>query len=541
MVNSLQSDVVVIGAGHNSLTAAAYLAKAGLSVTVLEARERIGGGTVTEELTLPGFRHDTFSTGHPWLLTNPMLADNELGIVNSTLSYIGHDPVVVFSFPDGQSLTMWRDKHRTSKEIARFSKHDAEAWLDLYEFWERISPRHLARVRNAPGQAPECPADEAGAEADYVALVAASAAETVNTRFETDYVRAMMLWFASAATQPLGRRGTGLLPVSVPIDWSKHGWINARGGSSSLPEALAGVVRNRGGQVLTSAPVKEIIVDGGRATGVRTSDGRHFTARKAVLSSMHFTRLEGTLPRGQLPAEFVEKSRNWRSGASLFVVQIALAKPHKIRTVQGSVAAVLTGRASVDGLLNQFESIGRNELAMSDPYIFGACSTWIDPSRAPTGAATLKLVTLAPYDLNGDRGNWEGAKADYAQWLLDQYADLTEGFDRADELGRFVQSPVDIEATNSSYQRGNPQGGDMLPDQAGLNRPVKGWANYRMPVPGLYQTGFTTHPGGPVSGWPGRHAARAVLEDLQIDADKAFNAGRQPDSFSCEIVELARL
>lgn len=541
MAGHSESDIVVVGAGHNSLTAAAYLTKAGLSVTVLEARDCIGGGTVTEELTLPGFRHDTFSTGHPWLLTNPLLADNELGIVNSTLSYIGHDPVVVFSFPDGQSLTMWRDKHRTSREIARFSERDARAWLELYDFWERIAPRHLARVRNAPGQAPTCPPEEQEAEAEYLALVAASAAETVAARFETEYVRALMLWFSSAATQPLGRKGTGLLPISVPIDWSKYGWINARGGSSSLPEALAGVVRNGGGQVLTSTPAEKILVEGGRAIGVRTRDGRTFTARRAVLSSMHFTKLEGALPDGQLPSAFVEKSHNWRSGASLFVVQIALAKPHRIRTVHGPTAAVLTGRASVAGLLNQFEAIGQNKLATSDPYLFGACSTWIDPSRAPAGAATLKLVTLAPYDLDGDRQNWEAAKAEYAQWLVDQYAELTDGFERSDELGRFVQSPVDIEATNSSYQRGNPQGGDMLPDQAGLNRPVTGWANYRMPVSGLYQTGFTTHPGGPVSGWPGRHAARAILEDLQIDAEKVFGAGRQPNSFSCEIVELGDL
>jgi phytoene dehydrogenase-like protein len=223
------------------------------------------------------------------------------------------------------------------------------------------------------------------------------------------------------------------------------------------------------------------------------------------------------------------------------VVQIALAKPHRIRTREGTSPAVLAGRASVAGLLAQFEAISQHRAATSDPYMFAACSTWIDPSRAPAGAATLKLVTLAPYDLNGDADRWAAYKNEYADWLVDEYRAMTVGFDAGDELGRFVQSPRDIETINSSYFRGNPQGGDMLPDQAGPNRPVTGWANYRMPVPGLYQTGFTTHPGGPVSGWPGRHAARAILEDLEIDAGAVFAAGGQPNSFTCDIVDLTRL
>jgi len=108
------ADVVVVGAGHNSLTAAAYLARAGLEVLVLEARERIGGGTITEELTLPGVRHDTFSSGHPWLLSNPMLRRDEIGLAAKGLRYVGHDPVVVMPFPDGELLTVWRDPQRTA-------------------------------------------------------------------------------------------------------------------------------------------------------------------------------------------------------------------------------------------------------------------------------------------------------------------------------------------------------------------------------------------------------------------------------------------
>src|SRR5688572_23193922 len=128
-------DTIVIGAGHNALTTAAYLAKAGPSVIVLEARRVIGGGTMPEELTGPGLRHDTFSTGHPWLLTNPIYTADELGIFRDGLAYVGNDPVAVFPFPDGESITVWRDRHRTAAEIARFSPKDAETWVRHYDEW----------------------------------------------------------------------------------------------------------------------------------------------------------------------------------------------------------------------------------------------------------------------------------------------------------------------------------------------------------------------------------------------------------------------
>ena len=150
------ADIVVIGAGHNALASAAYLAAAGLSVIVLEARERIGGGTQTEELTLPGFKHDTFSTGHPFLTSNPLLTRDELGLLKGGLDYVGHDPVLVVPFPDGESVTMWCSPERTAAEFERFSPRDARTWLDFLAEWRNLRGEHFARLTNAPGRHP-CP------------------------------------------------------------------------------------------------------------------------------------------------------------------------------------------------------------------------------------------------------------------------------------------------------------------------------------------------------------------------------------------------
>jgi phytoene dehydrogenase-like protein len=508
-----ESDVIVIGAGHNGLTAAAYLAKAGLSVTVLEARQTIGGGTVTEELTGPGFRHDTFSTGHPWLLTNPIYTADELGMFRNGLAYVGNDPVAVFSFPDGESITVWRDRHRTAAELARFSRNDAEAWVRHYDEWEALLPTHLARTVNAPGQAPP---QDPEVEAKYQALLSRSCWDVVHERFESEHVRGMVLWWGMVVVQPIDKPGTGLYPISVPAGWSQYGWLNVMGGSIGLAQSLARVVTGHGGLIHTDARAAAIITAGGRAAGVRTEDGRTFRARRAVVSSMHFTSLPQVLS-DPLPPAFVAGVESWRSGPSLFVVYLAVGANPRIRTRDGSVAAVLGAQSTVDGTRQQLENTAAGRLSTHQPYILAACSTWIDPSRAPDGKGTVKVITFAPYALDGDPANWEAAKADYADFLVSEYKKMVVGFTPGDEIGRHVHTPADIARINASYHRGAAQGGEMLPEQMGLNRPVKGWANYRMPVAGLYQTGTTTHPGGPVSGWPGRHAARAVLEDLQID------------------------
>lgn len=518
------SDVIVIGAGHNALTSAAYLTRAGLAVTVLEARERIGGGTQTEELTVPGFLHDTFSTGHPFLTSNPLFSADELGLIRNGLSYVGNDPVLVVPFPDGESVILWCDPQRTAAEFARFSKRDAEAWLTFLEEWKGMRQEHFARLTNAPSEIDRHIGSEH--EARYLALRNRSGVEVIRDMFESDHVRGALLWFGMVMVQPIDRPGTGIMPLAVPAEWVR-GWINPVGGSVRLAEALAEVVRAGGGSVVTEASVKRIIVENGHAAGVETDDGTVYRARQAIVSAMHFTALPAALP-DILPRDFIARTESWRAGPSLFVIHLAVNENMRAQTASGSVPAVLTGQSTVDGVSRNLVDIAAGRLTTEVPWMFSACSTWIDPSRAPDGKGVVKVIAMVPYALDGHPENWEAAKDEYADLLLEEYAGLVVNYEPGDELGRAVFSPRDIERANPGFYRGGPQGGELLPDQMGTNRPVRGWADYRLPVPGLYQTGGSTHPGGTVSGWPGRHAARAVLEDLQIDW-RTVMPGDDPD------------
>ncbi len=512
-MSEIESDVVIVGAGHNALTTAAYLAKAGLSVTVLEARNTIGGGTVTEELTLPGFKHDTFSQGHPFLLSSPMFSGDELGLFARGLTYVGNDPGVVVPFPDGESLTLWRDRERTANEIERYSRRDAEAFRSLMAEWKALLPVHVRGLVTSPGTA-LTPVD-ADAERRYLAMQALSGVGMIGDAFESEHVRGFMLWGGMAMVQPIDTPGTGVMPLSVMAGW-QYGWVNPVGGSIRLAEILADIVRAHGGAIHTSTRVARLLVEGGRTVGAVTDFGKTFRARRAVVSSAHFTDLPRMLD-APLPERFVHGARHWRAGPSLFVLHVAAPHNVRFRSRDGAIASVLAGQSTWEGTRRALADIAAGKAPSREPWMLNGCSAWVDASRAPPGKATLKVIGMVPYALDGDPANWQKAKPDYTRLLLEEFSRLTVDFKPSDALGVTAFSPVDMERTNPQFYRGGPQGGELLPDQMGALRPVEGWGCYRMPIAGLYQTGGSTHPGGTVSGWPGRHCARAVLEDLQVD------------------------
>lgn len=533
MTPTSETDVIVIGAGHNSLICAAYLSKAGLTVRIVEASEEIGGGTATSELTLPGFRHDPFSTGHFGLMANPAWSDGELPLAMHGLRYVAPDPVVVLPLEDGDTITLWHDQRRTAAELARFSSHDAQAWHQLCRDWAQIEPTYFDMVSNAPA-APDKAAVVSriksgvnrarkvlGAmspvKAALMGLLAnRSAMQVIAERFEHPNVRKLMLWLVGAIGQPLDQNGTGMMAIAVPGLWGKYGWVHPIGGSRALPDSLASILKEAGVDVLTGAKVSEILVESGRARGVRTADGRTYLASRAVVSSAHATDLPGMLPDFVLPTSFSAALAKWEGGPSAFNVHLAVERNHRIKSRWGSISPVLTGSITESGIAAQLADISAERLSGDGLWLLAACSSIADPSRAPAGKGVIKLTTMAPYALAGDPGNWETAKSDYADQLVAMYAELVEDFRPGDELGRAVMAPPDILSANSSFFGGSPQGGALSPAQSGANRPASGWASYRMPLPGLYQTGLSTHPGGAVTGWPGRNAAKAVLDDLQI-------------------------
>ena len=519
-------DVVVAGAGHNSLVCAAYLARAGMRVLVLERAQRIGGDTSTEEVTLPGFRHDLCASAHTVFQASPIVRNDELALGSHGLRYLFPEPAVVMPFLDGRSITMFRDAAATVREIARFSADDARAYEQLLADWDAIKVAH-ARIRYSAAGSPS--AAIAALEATAPGLEAvrwrhASALDIVRERFSDEHVRAFFLWLSLMTMAQVDQPGTGLNALSLPAGRQTFSWTTAEGGSVALPDALAKIVIEHGGEVRTGAEVTRVLVEDGRAVGVATSDGAEHRARRAVVSTIHVMQLPAIVGRERLGDEFVAGLDRWRAGITMFVTHYALDAAPRYRTEQGPVAAVGAGICgSTDDLLEALAAFRRGEVQTERAPLLAINATAVDPSRAPAGKHTLKLVGFLPYELrDGGPATWDGIKQDVSEALFDQYLRHVDGLNRANVLATHVESPVDLERRNPHNYRGSCHGGDQDLTQDGARSLVAG---YRLPVPGLYQTGATTHPGGSVTGAPGRNCAQVVMQDLGLSFADAL-AGR---------------
>lgn len=501
-------DVIVVGAGHNGLVAAGYLAKAGLEVLVLEALEMPGGDTRTEPLTLPGFAHDSCSSAHVLIQSNPLLRDDELGLMSKYgLEYVHTDPAVVLPQPDGDALVMRPDLDATTDEIARWSPQDAVPFRDLIRDWtQNLAPMH---GRWSSG----LDLGESEAARRYRALRERSAWDVVHERFTHPTIRSFVLWLAMATIQDPRRPGTGFLPSSLTAGRLAFGWSTPIGGSSALPDALIRLIGEHGGQVTCSSPVTGIRVSDGRAAAVSTADGRTVTARRAVVSSAHLAVLGDMLIGGKVPDDLVEAARTWQPGLSVFAVHAALRGNLSYRTGSGPVGAVAGGFGSGDGVVAQIDAFHRGEVDARDPWLLVVDQTVVDPSRAPEGQATFKILTVAPHERSDGR-SWEDAKQEYADALVRLVRARVDGLEPDDILAMRAESPVDVARHNPHNLGGSCHGGEFLTASGTV---IPGWPTYRTGISGLFLTGATTHPGGSVSGRPGRNAARAVLTELGID------------------------
>lgn len=501
-------DVVVIGAGHNGLVCAAYLAAAGIEVLVLEASETPGGNTRTEELTLPGFAHDSCSSAHVLIQSNPLLKDDELGLLSGYgLEYLLTDPAVVLPQADGDTLVMHRDLEGTADQVARWSPEDANQFRDMVQEWTG----GLAAVHGRWSSGLDL--GESDAARRYLALRTRSAWDVVHERFSDPTVRSFVLWLAMATIQDPRRPGTGFLPSSLTAGRLSFGWSTPVGGSGALPAALIRQMEAHGGRVACSAPVTQVEISAGRASAVRTTDGSVVRARRAVVSSAHLARLHSMLA-GSVAADDLERARDsWRPGLSVFAVHAALRGNLTFPSAAGPVTSVAAGLGGADGLGRQVDAHNRGEADATDPWLLVVDQTVADKTRAPDGGATMKILTVAPYHRSDGR-DWAEAKEEYAAALVGLVRSRAGGLEPDDVLAVRAESPVDIAGHNPHNLGGSCHGGEFVAAGGGV---IPGWPTYRTSIPGLFLTGATTHPGGSVSGRPGRNAARTVLTDLGID------------------------
>ncbi len=517
-------DVVVIGGGHNGLIVAAYLAKAGLDVCVVEASDIVGGAAASRQLTLPGFIHDPGATVHMTMQANPMIHRDELGLRSKYgLKYIAPDPQLAIVFPDDSALIFYRDLEKTCQSIAQFSQKDAEMY--------RKFVGGAGQLLKAGGVATFSPAapfgrlvslmDQSDMGREYLRVILSSTTDLAKEWFESEQMRIALNRWASEVMFGPQELGTGYYMFGLP---HFHAWGIAwpEGGSGALTDKLAACIKDSGGTVKVSSPVKAVKVSGGEVKGVILESGEEITAKKAVVSNVNVKQLFLNFMKAtDLPEGFQDKVRRIRhSPFSAINQSLALKEAPKYKVggdVDRAVMVELTP-GNMDDFLRLFDQYKYGIPNTAMPLLIVA--THCDPTRAPAGRHTLYLYHYEPYNLKpGGASRWDEIKMEIADGILDTVRQRTTNMGSDNILGRHVMSPLDLERYNPAMIEGDVMHIGVYLSQFLTNRPLPGWGQYRTPVNKLYMCGASTHPGGGVSGG-GRAVAQVIMEDMGIDFRK---------------------
>lgn len=512
-------DFVFAGAGHNSLICAAYLAKGGYKVLVLEGRPTIGGGTKTAEVCMPGFKEDLCSTVHSGISNNPLIRNNELNLRDYGYGeYIDPDPVMHIPFLDGASITVWRDIDRTCETISRFSKKDAETFRRMVAEYKAYSAAaSAAQSTGASGGAPKIP--KAGV---WQRRFAMSGYDLVCELFESDYMRRANLVCGHFGSVPGGDPNTGNQAYALVVQ-QISGRVIPKGGSGTLSVSLGKFIEAHNGVVLTNKPVTRLLVENNKCVGAECADGSTYRAEKGVVSTIHIKNLVNMAPRELWGDDFLEGVELYQPEHAMLSLHYATTEAPKYPLPGGGT--ISTCEAAIAPPLDYYLRMNlieaRGQVNLDDPPGLQIVSPSVaDPSRAPAGCHTVKIESNLPYGLKEGPKHWDNIKEEVAAGLLNHFRKFAPNLTPDKFLGKFIESPLDIERMNPSMWRGSTHGGAMSAAQVGSMRPVPGWNNYRMPIAGLYQTGACTNPGGAVTGMPGRNAAAVILKDFGISLEE---------------------
>ena len=501
----------------------------GYRCLVLDTRPVPGGGSTTEEILLPGYGIDTCATGHTLIRVNPLLTRDELGLIaDYGLRYIDPDPVAHVAFPDGEQLTMWLDRERTAEQIERFSRADAAAYRRLLAEYDEVKSVFSGSQFTPVGFGPSLEARLAEHPRGrlWQRRRQLSAWDVIRHEFGSRHVQAFMLWMAFQTNQAADVPGSGVLAYSLIFGRQQRSWSIIPGGSGQLISALTRYLTDHGGTVLCGKHVTRLLLDGDRCAGVETADGGQYRAGKAVLSTIHVTQLRDMAPAEAWPEEFHYAIDTYDVGIPGFGVYLAASAPPVFESRDGGRhTAVSAGTVGwPEDVIRLGQDLRAGRFVADVPWLLVATPTLADPTRAPEGKHTVKLLSQQVYELPAGMPGWEAVKAEHAKRQLEHLRQSAPGFTDEVILARLVKSPADYERLNPHMVHGAFHGGDRGVAQSGALRPVPGWAAHRMPIAGLYQTGATTHPGGSITGAPGRNAAIVLLHDLGHDPAEVMGA-----------------
>jgi phytoene dehydrogenase-like protein len=515
-------DVIAVGSGHNGLVAAAYLAVSGKRVLVLERQPWFGGGVVTRELTLPGFRHDQHSLVHALIQGNPLLLQDELGLKSRYgLRYLFPEAATSSIYEDGETLTMYRDRNRTRAGIARFSPKDAAAFERLSAKAATWLPMIASSFYSAPMPLGASIAllDQSREGRELWRTMQTSTHELLCQSFENDRVRTH---FARIAGESMGSpddKGTGI-GIFVFLGFlERHGFGVPIGGSGALTDSLIRCIQDHGGNIESGVDVVRVKTRAGRANGVLTRDGREFEARDGIIAAIH-PHLLGRMVEGIDSEIAADAAATEVSAYACVTVHAALAKP--LRAFSGATLGSVTTELlplRYDTLRRSFDNLRYGQLSDYPLVGLGSLSQF-DASRAPAGKAILQAWDLVPYE-RADGQSWDNAKNSYAERMFAHIRKFLPNMIPENVLAYQCDSPLDMERTSSSFQRGDLHGIASPTYQSGAHRPTPALGQFTVPgIERLYLVGPFQHPGGGVFG-AGRATAQKMCGELKIDFERA--------------------
>jgi phytoene dehydrogenase-like protein len=514
-------DIIAIGAGHNGLVAAAYMAAAGKRVLVLERNEWFGGGVVTRELTVPGFRHDQHSMAHIFIQGNPLLKNDDLGLkAKFGLRYVFPEMPMMSVFEDGTTLGLYRDRERTVADIAKFSRKDAEAYRVLADKAKTFLPMIESQLYSPPVPlgASYALMDQSREGRELWRIMQLSCHDLLTGMFEHEKV---ITHFARIAGENLvspDEKSTGMGPFIFVGFLEAYGIGVPIGGSGRLTDALIASIESNRGEVAAGVDVARVVTRNGRATGVVTSDGREIAAKDGVIGAIH-PHFLGRIVEGLDPAVVRSAEAAQISDVGCITVHAALNAPLKFRAgdhVKAVMIELLPN--SYNALRRSFDNLRYG--GFTAPPLIGLGSlTMHDASRAPAGKATMHVWDYVPY-ARADGESWDTSKKSYAERMLAHMGKYIANVGPNNIIACHCDSPVDMERTSPSFMRGDLHGVAATTYQYGAHRPTPDLG--MNVVPGcdrLYLVGPFQHPGGGVFG-AGRAAAMRMCDDLKIDFDK---------------------
>jgi len=544
-----EADVIVAGAGHNGLVAAAYLAKAGFDVLVVEASPTIGGMTSTNPMAPEAPEHMINEGSIQASLFRTTTIDKDLGLgAKYGLRQRVIDPAHVQMQLDGASLGLWRDPRKVADELRYFSRKDAESYLKLFEVIDAAVEMGLPMMQTNPMR-PEArallkslrkAAKHRKKIAEVVRWASSSQAETVEEHFESDIIRAALMIGLPFMSFYSDGSGWALIYLGV---LSKYGVAMFEGGTGSLPKALAACVADHGGRVRTSAKVQELIVRGGRVTGVRLESGEELFARHGVLTAFSPKQtLTKLLPDGVLSDKLANRVTHIPTRQRGFAdYKLNLALKGKIRMTKhekwrGDGLDLRLGANcfhTYQETLDAQAAAIRGEVPKHVPGM-AQVYTAFEPSSAPAGYDTWWFWSgLIPAD---PAIGWEKARDEITETVIKQSAEYYEGLEEL-EIGRRALALPEIEERFHAID-GSVYHVDPVLTRFGPAKPALGFGGYATPVPGLFLTGSGTHPVAGISGMPGQNAAKTMIKQLKraakhprayhAESDRAWDAAPPP-------------